>query len=74
MPLIGGRRFSVPIDFELNRYVDYIMTETNIAFAVRSGVPISELRAWCDQGLRTMFQGSLRVEFDSYYACFGQPW
>ena len=73
MPLIGGRRFSVPIDFELNRYVDYIMTETNVAFAVRSGVPTSEVRAWCDQGLRTLFQGSLRVEFDSYYACFGQP-
>jgi SAM-dependent methyltransferase len=73
MPLVGSRRFSVAIDFELDRYIDYIMTETNVAFAVRSGVPNSEVRAWCDQGLRTLFQGSLRVEFDAYYACFKQP-
>jgi len=28
-------------------YLDYVMTETNVAHAVRTGVPEREIRAWC---------------------------
>jgi SAM-dependent methyltransferase len=73
MDLFAYEAFAVSIDFELDGYLDYLMTESNIGAAVRSGASLTEIRSWCEEGLRQLFQRTLSVEFESYYACLGQP-
>jgi SAM-dependent methyltransferase len=73
MHLVVYESLVIATSFELDNYIDYIMTESNVAAAVDSGIPASEIRAWCEAGLRPFFQGSLRIEFDTYYACLSQP-
>ena len=72
MDLMSYERFTVVVDLELNGYLDYLMTESNIA-AAGSGSKRAEIRSRCDDELRPLFQGSLPVEFELYYACLGQP-
>lgn len=69
MHLVAYESFIVAINFDLSSYIDYLMTESNVAAALNSGVPESEIRAWCEAGLSPLFQGSLQIEFDAYYAC-----
>jgi ubiquinone/menaquinone biosynthesis C-methylase UbiE len=73
MHLVAHEIFTVSIDFELDDYLSYLMTESNIGAAARSGVSLTDIRSWCEDGLRQFFPGSLEVEFESYYACLGQP-
>ncbi len=49
-------RFRLP---DQPAYLDYVMTETNVAHAVRTGVPEREIRAWCAGTLANTFQGRL---------------
>ena len=50
-------------------YLDYVMTETNVACAVRNGVPPEEIRAWCEDTLAPVFDGRNRqVLFRGYIA------
>jgi SAM-dependent methyltransferase len=72
MHLIAHETFTVSIDFELDGYLDYLMTESNVGAAVRRGAALSDIRSWCEESLRPFFQRSLSVEFESYYACLGQ--
>jgi hypothetical protein len=54
-------------------YLECALTETNVAHAVRSGVPRTEIRAWCAASLRPVFQGGAReVLFRGYIACLLQ--
>jgi SAM-dependent methyltransferase len=73
MHLLAYETFYVSLDFELDGYLDYLMTESNVGAAVLSGVPLAEIRSWCEGGLRQFFRGSLSVEFESYYACLALP-
>jgi SAM-dependent methyltransferase len=73
MRLVAHETFTVSIGFELDGYLDYLMTESNVGAAVSSGAALTEIRSWCDEGLRQFFEGSLAVEFESYYACLDQP-
>ena len=73
MHLVAHETFTVSIGFELDAYLNYLMTESNVGVAAGSGVALSEIRSWCEEGLRQFFHGSLLVEFESYYACLGQP-
>jgi SAM-dependent methyltransferase len=73
MHLVAHETFTVSIDFELDDYLSYLMTESNVGAAVSSGAARTEIRSWCEEGLRPFFEGSLAVDFDSYYACLGQP-
>ncbi|MGH9628502.1 MAG: class I SAM-dependent methyltransferase [Bryobacteraceae bacterium] len=51
-------------------YLDYMMTETNVAFAVRNGVPHQEIRSWCEDTLGPLWDGSEQeVVFRGYFAC-----
>ena len=51
-------------------YLDYVMTETNVAAAVRRGVSQSEIRAWCAETLAPIWNGIEReVLFRGYFAC-----
>jgi SAM-dependent methyltransferase len=52
-------------------YLDYVLTETNVADAVRRGVLISEIRRWCAATLAPVWQGAEReVLFPGYFTCF----
>ena len=73
MRLLAHETFTVSISLKLDEYLSYLMTESNVGVAASSGVAVNEIRSWCEEGLRQFFHGSLPVEFDSYYACLGQP-
>jgi ubiquinone/menaquinone biosynthesis C-methylase UbiE len=47
-----------------------MMTETNVAAAVRSGVPHSQIKSWCAETLAPVWNGPEReVQFRGYFAC-----
>jgi hypothetical protein len=62
--------FTVDLVLGLDAYVDYVMTETNIANAIRSGTPVAAIRSWCTETLRPIFSTPQQIEFDGYLACF----
>jgi SAM-dependent methyltransferase len=66
----GHRQFEIGIPLTPEFYLDYVMTETNVAAAVRSGVPLSEIRSWCAETLASFWNGCEReVLFRGYFAC-----
>ncbi len=52
----------------LDQYVDYLMTETNVAAAVANGDEASEIRTWCATTFAPAFTSALPVEFDTWFA------
>jgi SAM-dependent methyltransferase len=68
--LDAHRQFEIGITLAPEFYLDYIMTETNVAAAVRSGVPQSEIRSWCAETLAPIWNRAQReVLFRGYFAC-----
>ena len=62
--------FEVSLVLSPGFYLDYMMTETNVAFAVRNGVPEHEIRSWCGDTLGPLWGRREReVVFRSYLAC-----
>lgn len=61
--------FEVGLELSPEFYLKYIMTETNVAHAVRSGTSKEIIRAWCEETLRPVFGGRAReVLFRGYVA------
>jgi SAM-dependent methyltransferase len=61
--------FELALPFHADRYVEYVMSEANVAHAVRGGQSEAELRAWCAQTLAPVFGGgSQEVVFAGYVA------
>jgi SAM-dependent methyltransferase len=49
-------------------YIDYMMTETNVAYAVRRRIPAAEIRQWCHDSLATSWGAAERiVAIDGYF-------
>lgn len=68
--LTASRTFTIPITLVPRFYVDYMLTETNVAAAVRRGTPIEEIRGWCEETLAPVWEGRERpVLFSGYFAC-----
>ncbi len=68
--VIRHRQFEIGIPLAPESYLNYVMTETNVAAAVREGAPLSEIRSWCAQTLAPIWQDSEReVLFRGYFAC-----
>jgi ubiquinone/menaquinone biosynthesis C-methylase UbiE len=62
-------RFRIPIALTREAYADYMMTETNVAQAVRRGVATGEIREWCRERLESIWSGGPReILFDGYFA------
>jgi SAM-dependent methyltransferase len=62
--------FAIGLPMSHRSYLDYMMTETNVAFAVRNGTPYGDIRAWCEDTLGTVWQTEEReVVFTAYFAC-----
>lgn len=63
------QRFQIPIAMTHEAYVDYMMTETNVAGAVRRGVPAQDIREWCNASLRSIWKEKRReILFCGYFA------
>ena len=55
-------------------YLEYIMTETNVAFALRNGVSEAEIRSWCSGTLGPVWgEQPKEVLFRGYFACLAAP-
>ena len=64
------QHFEIGITLTPDFYLDYVMTETNVAAAMRRGVPHSEIRSWCAETLQHVWKGADReVLFRGYFAC-----
>jgi SAM-dependent methyltransferase len=65
----GEEVYEEAIEMTPEAYVDYMMTETNVAAAVRAGAREEGIRAWCAESLGPVFGGRSRaVLFDGYIA------
>jgi ubiquinone/menaquinone biosynthesis C-methylase UbiE len=68
--LHSQQRFESDIQLTHIAYVDYVMTETNVAAAVQRGVAHAEIKAWCAQTLAPLWTEPGRdVLFRGYFAC-----
>jgi SAM-dependent methyltransferase len=64
------RLFEIGIPLEAGFYLNYMMTETNVAAALRGGASDSDIRQWCAETLSPVWGGLQReVVFRGYFAC-----
>lgn len=64
------QEFEIGIPLAREFYVNYMMTETNVAAAVGRGVPQAEIASWCAETLEAVWDRSTReVLFRGYFAC-----
>ncbi len=63
-----SEEFTIRLPLTRKFYVDYMLTETNVAHAVRQGQQLDEIRAWCSETLWTESEGE--ILFPGYYALF----
>ncbi len=62
--------FETGIQMTPGAYAAYMMTETNVALALREGTPEAEIREWVHETLAPVFDGPEReVLFRGYFAC-----
>jgi SAM-dependent methyltransferase len=62
--------FETGIRMRAECYAAYMMTETNVAKAIRDGIPHREILEWLRETLEPVFEGPEReVVFRGYYAC-----
>lgn len=68
---LAHEHFEEPLLLHPDFYVDYMMTETAVAAAVRAGTDEDSIRQWCRQTVAPVFGGRPRtVLFTGYIACF----
>lgn len=71
--MTGAVTFAWPLTMTAEAYERYMMTETNVAAAVRGGTPLEDIRAWCRETLVDVFGGRPReVLFRGYIAYLTQ--
>lgn len=62
--------FEIGLALSPEFYVEYALTETNVSHAVRNGAARAEIRNWCAESLRPVFQHRTReVLFRGYITC-----
>jgi SAM-dependent methyltransferase len=67
--LRSHEHFEIGLVLGQRSYLDYAMTETNVAYAVRNGVREEDIRAWCTETLSPVFQGDDKeILFRGYIA------
>jgi SAM-dependent methyltransferase len=67
---VEADRFEIALTLSPEFYLAYMLTETNVAYAVRSGIAYEEIRAWCIGTLHAVWHGADRdVLFRGYFAC-----
>jgi SAM-dependent methyltransferase len=67
--LTSHELFEVGLSLSPGFYLNYVLTETNVADAVQSGVILEEVKTWCARTLAPVFNGEDReVLFRGYIA------
>jgi ubiquinone/menaquinone biosynthesis C-methylase UbiE len=62
--------FVIPLALTQQAYIDYMMTETNVAQAIENGDSNAAIRAWCAETLAPVFEDRpCEVLFKGYFAC-----
>ena len=70
---LEAEQFEIPITLSSDFYREYMMTETNVARAVRAGIPLEDIRAWCAKTLFPIWGANDRdVLFRGYFACMNR--
>ncbi len=68
---VAAERFEIGVPLEPEFYLRYLMTETNVAHAIRRGIPSDEIRSWCEAAMTPWWRGqSQEVLFEGYWAAF----
>jgi SAM-dependent methyltransferase len=71
--LASWETFEAPLDLALDRYLAYVLSETNVQRAVSEGVNEEDISAWCRTTLHALTGGApLEVLFDGYIACIAK--
>ena len=66
----GSERFEVGVALSREFYEGYMMTETNVAAALRAGVAEEEIEGWCRRSVAAIWpEGEREVMFAGYWAC-----
>jgi len=65
-----SRSFEIGLPLSPDFYLDYVLTETNVAAAVHVGTPLEKIRSWCADTLAPIWRGQEHeVLFHGYFAC-----
>jgi len=65
-----SRSFEMGLELSREFYLDYMMTETNVAAALRRGIERDDIRRWCADTLEPVWQsGAKEVLFRGYFIC-----
>ncbi|MBM3796597.1 MAG: methyltransferase domain-containing protein [Acidobacteria bacterium] len=64
--LAAHEHFAIPLALDAGFYVNYQLTEANVAAAVRRGTAVEEVRAWLEYTLT--WPGRREVSFPGYWA------
>jgi SAM-dependent methyltransferase len=68
--VLASELFQMPVRMDSTSYSAYLMTETNVAAAIRGGASESEIRRWLSDSLAPVFSGAaLEVVFPGYVIC-----
>ncbi|BDC49162.1 hypothetical protein F183_A14780 [Bryobacterales bacterium F-183] len=74
LAMTWAHKFRIPLAIDYEFYVNYMMTETNVAYAIASGKATeNEIRTWCRETLAPIFPaeaGPRQVLFEGYLAVF----
>ncbi len=60
--------FTISLRLDLDRFLAYVMTESNVTRAVRAGTPLDVIASWCAETLAPRFAGPRPVPFDCWLA------
>lgn len=64
-----AERFEIGLRLDAARYLEYMLTETNVARAVSAGTSLGSIRAWCAATLEPVFAANDEpILFDGYLA------
>ena len=70
--LHSKEEFAIALPLTRRFCVDYVLTETNVADAVRGGVPLESIRSWCEATLHDFWPDDSAVRevlFRGYWVC-----
>ena len=70
----GSELFQVGLTMAKQAYVDYMMTETNVAYAIANGATLDQVTTWCNASLEPVFAGNAQeVLFNGYIVYLQKP-
>jgi SAM-dependent methyltransferase len=71
--LQNHERFEIPLTLTPDFYLEYMMTETNVSFALRNGEAEDAIRSWCASTLDPIWPRQPKVVlFRGYFACLAR--